>query len=79
MNEWDNYAVEEALQIVAKVGGNVTVVTVGGEDDEEILRREMAMGANHGVLITDEAFNGSDGTRHCDNSESLRAEEQVST
>ena len=61
VNEPDNYAVEEALQIVAKVGGNVTVVTVGGEDDEEILRREMAMGASHGVLISDEVFNGSDG------------------
>lgn len=61
VNEPDNYAVEEALQIVAKAGGNVTVVTVGGEDDEEILRREMAMGAHHGVLISDEAFNGSDG------------------
>jgi electron transfer flavoprotein beta subunit len=61
INEWDNYAVEEALQIVAKTGGNVTVVTVGSEDDEEVLRREMAMGANQGVLITDEAFNGSDG------------------
>ena len=60
INEWDNYAVEEALQIVAKVGGSVTVVTVGGEDDEEILRREMAMGANHGILLTDEAFAGSD-------------------
>jgi electron transfer flavoprotein beta subunit len=61
INEPDNYAVEEALQIVARVGGNVTVVTVGGEDDEEILRREMAMGAHHGVLICDEAFGGSDG------------------
>ena len=61
VNEADNYAVEEALQIVGKVGGNVTVATVGGEDDEEILRREMAMGAKHGVLISDEAFNGSDG------------------
>ena len=61
VNEADNYAVEEALQIVARVGGNVTVVTVGGEDDEEILRREMAMGANHGVLLTDDAFAGSDG------------------
>ena len=61
INEPDNYAVEEALQIVAKVGGSVTVATVGGEDDEEVLRREMAMGANQGVLITDEAFNGSDG------------------
>jgi len=61
INEADNYAVEEALQIVARVGGNVTVATVGGEDDEEILRREMAMGSNHGVLITDDAFRGSDG------------------
>lgn len=61
INEWDNYAVEEALQIVARVGGTVTVVTVGGGDDEEILRREMAMGATHGVLISDGAFSGSDG------------------
>jgi electron transfer flavoprotein beta subunit len=61
INEPDNYAVEEALQIVARVGGNVTVATVGSEDDEEILRREMAMGANHGILITDDAFAGSDG------------------
>ncbi len=61
INEADNYAVEEALQIVDRVGGSVTVVTVGGEDDEEVLRREMAMGADHGVLITDEALTGSDG------------------
>jgi len=61
INEPDNYAVEEALQMVAKAGGSVTVVTVGGDDDEEVLRREMAMGANHGVLLSDEAFDGSDG------------------
>jgi len=61
VNEPDNYAVEEALQIAAKAAGNVTVVTVGSDDDEEVLRREMAMGANQGVLISDDAFNGSDG------------------
>jgi electron transfer flavoprotein beta subunit len=61
VNEPDNYAVEEALQIVDRTGGSVTVATVGGEDDEEILRREMAMGAHHGVLISDDAFHGSDG------------------
>jgi electron transfer flavoprotein beta subunit len=60
VNEPDNYAVEEALQIVGRVGGNVTVVTVGTEEDEEVLRREMAMGANQGVLLSDEAFSGSD-------------------
>ena len=61
INEADNYAVEEALQIVAKAGGNVTVATVGTDEDEEILRRELAMGANHGVLLSDDAFGGSDG------------------
>jgi electron transfer flavoprotein beta subunit len=60
VNEFDNYAVEEAIQIVARVGGKVTVVTVGGEDDEEILRRELAMGANQASLLSDEAFEGSD-------------------
>lgn len=61
INEWDNYAVEEALQIVSRAGGQVTVVTVGGEDDEEVLRRQMAMGANAGALLSDPAFEGSDG------------------
>jgi len=61
INEPDNYAVEEALQIRDRVGGNVTVVTVGSEDDEEVLRRQLAMGANQAFLLYDEAFEGSDG------------------
>lgn len=61
VNEWDNYAVEEAIQIVDKHGGSVTVITVGDEESEEILRREMAMGAGNGILLTDDAFEGSDG------------------
>lgn len=61
VNEWDNYAVEEAIQIVDNVGGNVTVVTVGDDESEEVLRREMAMGANNGILLSDDAFEGSDG------------------
>jgi electron transfer flavoprotein beta subunit len=61
VNEWDNYAVEEAIQIVDKVGGSVTVVTVGDEESEEVLRREMAMGAGNGLLLTDDAFEESDG------------------
>jgi len=61
VNEWDNYAVEEAIQIRDNVGGSVTVVTVGDADVEEILRREMAMGADKGILLSDDAFSGSDG------------------
>jgi electron transfer flavoprotein beta subunit len=61
VNEWDNYAIEEAIQIVDNVGGNVTVITVGDDESEEVLRREMAMGANNGILLSDDAFEGSDG------------------
>ena len=61
VNEPDNYAVEEALQIRDRMGGTVTVVTVGSEEDEEVLRRQLAMGANQAVLLCDNSFNGSDG------------------
>ncbi len=61
VNEWDNYAVEEAIQIRDKVGGSVTVVTVGDDESEEVLRREMAMGADNGLLLCDDAFDGADG------------------
>jgi electron transfer flavoprotein beta subunit len=61
VNEWDNYAVEEAIQIVERVGGQVTVVSLGDAYAEEVVRREMAMGAGQGLLLTDEAFAGSDG------------------
>ncbi len=62
VNEWDNYAVEEAIQIVENAGsGSVTVITIGDDESEEILRREMAMGANNGLLLSDDAFENSDG------------------
>lgn len=61
VNEWDNYAVEEAIQIVDRVGGSVTVVTVGDDESEEVVRREMAMGADKGLLLCDDAFENSDG------------------
>jgi electron transfer flavoprotein beta subunit len=61
VNEWDNYAVEEAIQLVDRVGGSVTVATVGGDESEEVLRRELAMGAGKALLLADEAFVGLDG------------------
>ena len=61
VNEWDNYAVEEAIQIKDNAGGSVTVVSVGDEESEEVVRREMAMGADNGILLSDDAFEGSDG------------------
>jgi electron transfer flavoprotein beta subunit len=61
VNEWDNYAVEEAVRIVEEEGGNVTIVSVDDSEGEEVVRREMAMGASRGLLLSDHAFEGSDG------------------
>jgi len=60
INEWDNYAVEEAVRLKEAHGGAVTVVTVGDEEAEDVLRRALAMGADRAVLIDEEDFEGSD-------------------
>ena len=51
INEWDNYAIEEAIRIKERTGSNVTAVTLGKEADEDILRRCLAMGADQAVRI----------------------------
>jgi Electron transfer flavoprotein domain. len=51
INPYDEYAVEEAIQIRDEHGGEVTVVTVGNEDAEKELRTALAMGADKAVLI----------------------------
>lgn len=60
INEWDNYAVEEAIRIKESHGGKVTVLTVGSAGDEDILRRCMAMGADGAVRIDSSGLEGSD-------------------
>jgi electron transfer flavoprotein beta subunit len=51
INEWDNYAIEEAILLKEKLGGTVTAITIGVEDDEEVLRRCLAMGADKAIRI----------------------------
>jgi electron transfer flavoprotein beta subunit len=51
INEWDNYAIEEAVILKEKHGGTVTAVTVGTEEDEEALRRCLAMGADKAIRV----------------------------
>jgi electron transfer flavoprotein beta subunit len=60
VNEWDNFAIEAALALKEEHGGKVTAITIGGEDDEEVLRRALAMGADEAVHLSDPAFEGSD-------------------
>jgi len=61
LNEWDSYAIEEAILLKEKSGGTVTVLSMGGEDSNESLRKCLAMGADDAIRLTDPAFAGSDG------------------
>jgi electron transfer flavoprotein beta subunit len=61
LNEWDSYATEEALRLVEQAGeGEVVVVSVGGEDAEDAMRRALAMGAERGIRIWEEELAGAD-------------------
>ncbi len=51
INPYDEYAIEEAIQVRDEHGGEVTVITVGNEDSEKQLRTALAMGADKAVLI----------------------------
>jgi len=51
LNDWDNYAVEEAVRRVEASGGSVTAVSMGDAESDEVLRRAIAMGASDGFLL----------------------------
>ncbi len=61
INDWDRFAIEEAVQIKEREGGKVTVVTVAPEDAEEMLRESLARGADEAFQIWDDSMEGSDG------------------
>ncbi len=60
IDEIDTRGVETALQLVEEHGGQVTVLTMGPEQAAESLRKALAMGANKGVHVLDDALAGSD-------------------
>jgi electron transfer flavoprotein beta subunit len=48
-SEADNYALEEALRLKEKHGGEVVVISMGGEDAAKVLRAGLAMGADRAI------------------------------
>jgi electron transfer flavoprotein alpha/beta subunit len=60
INPFDMHAIEAGIQIKEKVGGKVTVVTMGPPQAEVALREAMAMGADDALLLSDMAFAGAD-------------------
>ncbi|MGP6191765.1 MAG: electron transfer flavoprotein subunit beta/FixA family protein [Vulcanimicrobiaceae bacterium] len=60
INPYDLFALEEALRLRDKVGGQITVLTMGPPMAEDSLRKALAFGADRAVLLTDRQFAGSD-------------------
>lgn len=54
INECDEYALEEALKLQEKHGGEVTILTVGKGRAEKSIRKGLAMGADRAILVKDE-------------------------
>lgn len=67
LNDLDEYAVEQALQIAEHHGGNedgvpnmVTIISMGPERATDAIRKGLSMGANDGILLSDLALAGAD-------------------
>lgn len=60
INPDDKAGIEAALQLKEKVGGTVTVVSMGPPQADAALREALAMGCDEAILVTDRAFGGAD-------------------
>ncbi len=60
MNPYDLYALETAFVLKEKMGGKVSVITMGPPQSAEIIREAFSMGADEGYLLTDRKFAGAD-------------------
>jgi electron transfer flavoprotein beta subunit len=60
MNEPDAYALEEALRIREKQGGDVVVCTAGPARVAQVLREALARGADRAIHVESDALAGAD-------------------
>jgi electron transfer flavoprotein beta subunit len=60
INPFDVYALEEGVRTREKLGGTVTVLTMGPPQAADALREAISLGADEAVLVSDRAFAGAD-------------------
>jgi electron transfer flavoprotein beta subunit len=60
INPLDYVALEAALDLRGREGGQVSVITMGPPQSESALREAMAFGADRAILLTDPSFAGAD-------------------
>ncbi|MER3525156.1 MAG: electron transfer flavoprotein subunit beta [Ignavibacteria bacterium] len=61
LNPYDEFAVEEALRLKEKFGGQVTVMSLGSDAHKETLRKALAMGVEQAILLKDDGVRDSYG------------------
>ncbi|MBU5460931.1 electron transfer flavoprotein subunit beta/FixA family protein [Anaerostipes sp. MSJ-23] len=59
-NPYDLFALEAALQLREKLGGSVTVLTMGPPQAEEMMKDAYTMGADDAIILSDRKFAGAD-------------------
>ena len=60
ISPFDLFALEEALRLKDRMGGRVTVLTMGPPQAEDALRKAVSFGVDDTILLTDRAFAGAD-------------------
>lgn len=60
ISPYDEQAVELAIRLKEKYGGTITVLCIDEEASLKIVRHALSMGADEGIVISDEAISGSD-------------------
>jgi electron transfer flavoprotein beta subunit len=60
LNPFDNYALEEGIQLRDKFGGEVIAISMGPQKAENSLREAISVGVDRAILLSDRAFGGSD-------------------
>jgi len=60
INPFDAYAIEEAVRLKERLGGKITVLTMGPPQAENALKTAISLGCDEAVLVSDRKFAGSD-------------------
>jgi len=60
INPYDEQAVELAIRIKEKHGGQIFILTIGSDTAASVVKHALAMGADEGIILNDMAFEGSD-------------------
>lgn len=55
MNEYDEYAVEQSVQLKEQSGGDLTVLCIGPDQVKETMKKALAMGCDRGVHVSDDS------------------------